>query len=97
MPELLSATETDVRPDAVHVPRLGDGDHERFSHIVAPSGDKTAQALVTEARVFGTPVEALCGKRWVPSRDPKNHPVCPDCKAIFDGHFGEGESDGLDG
>jgi hypothetical protein len=27
----------------------------------------------------------LCGKKWVPSRDPKKFPVCPDCKRIYEG------------
>jgi hypothetical protein len=54
------------------------GDHERFSHY-APK-DK-----ITEAMVLGTPVTALCGKIWVPSRDPKRYPICPTCKEIFDG------------
>lgn len=58
-------------------PGFGDGDHERFSHYVPK--DK-----LTEAMVNGTPVIALCGKVWVPSRDPKRFPVCPECKEIFD-------------
>ncbi len=54
-----------------------DGDHERFSHF-APK-DK-----VMEAMVMGTPVTALCGKVWVPSRDPQRYPVCPTCKEIYE-------------
>jgi hypothetical protein len=57
--------------------RLDDGDHERFSHYV----DKDK---LTEALVMGTPVVALCGKVWVPSRDPKRFPVCPECKRLFE-------------
>ena len=34
--------------------------------------------------MLGTPVVALCGKAWVPSRDPQRFPVCPDCKRIYD-------------
>ena len=34
--------------------------------------------------VTGTPVTALCGKVWVPSRDPKRYPVCPTCKEIYE-------------
>ena len=46
--------------------------------------------------VTGTPVVALCGKVWVPSRDPKKYPVCPECKRLFD--LGpEGRSDGTSG
>ena len=60
------------------IPSSGDGDHERFSHYVAK--DKLADAVIN-----GTPVVALCGKVWVPSRDPKKYPVCPECKEIYDG------------
>jgi Protein of unknown function (DUF3039) len=56
---------------------LDDGDHERFSHYVPK--DK-----LTEAMVMGTPVVALCGKVWVPSRDPQKFPVCPQCKEIWE-------------
>jgi hypothetical protein len=54
-----------------------DGDHERFSHYVPK--DK-----LTEAMVMGTPVVALCGKVWVPSRDPEKYPVCPECKKAWE-------------
>jgi hypothetical protein len=57
--------------------RLDEGDHERFSHYVPK--DKLMQAMVE-----GTPVRALCGKLWVPSRDPQRFPVCPECKRIYD-------------
>ncbi len=56
---------------------LEDGDHERFSHFVPK--DKLMEAMVN-----GTPVIALCGKVWVPSRDPQKFPVCPDCKDIWE-------------
>lgn len=55
------------------------GDHERFAHIV----DKRFRDP-EEALVFGLEVQALCGKRWVPTRDPKKFPVCPTCKGIWD-------------
>jgi hypothetical protein len=56
---------------------LEPGDHERFSHYV----DKEK---LTEAMVMGTPVVALCGKVWVPSRDPQKYPVCPECKETWE-------------
>lgn len=65
--------ETVVRPS----PSDGDGDHERFAHYVQK--DK-----IVDSSVFGTPVIALCGKKWVPTRDPKRFPVCPDCKRIYE-------------
>lgn len=57
--------------------RIDEGDHERFAHYV----DK---GKLTEALVNGTPVIALCGKVWVPSRDPSRFPVCPECKRLFE-------------
>ena len=63
----------------------------RVSHIVKEAEGKTAHALVMEARVFGHEVEALCGHRWVPQRDPKQYPVCDRCKAIYESNVGHGE------
>ncbi|MDN5803133.1 MAG: DUF3039 domain-containing protein [Microlunatus sp.] len=67
--------------------RLDEGDHERFSHYVPK--DK-----LTEAMVMGTPVIALCGKVWVPNRDPQRFPVCPECKEIWEGMPGGGKGKG---
>jgi hypothetical protein len=64
---------TEERPDY----RLDEGDHERFSHYVPKD-------RLTDAMVMGTPVVALCGKVWVPSRDPERFPVCPECKEIWE-------------
>ncbi len=55
-----------------------DGDHDRFAHIVYP------KHKLTEALVMGTPVTALCGKTWVPGRDPQRYPVCPTCRERFE-------------
>ncbi len=63
----------------------------RVSHIIAPSNKKTAQVLVMEAMLEGTEVEALCGHRWVPSRDPKQYPPCQACVEVFEGRFGPEE------
>ncbi len=57
--------------------RLDGEDRERFSHYVPR--EKLMQAMVE-----GTPVRALCGKLWVPSRDPERFPVCPECKEIHE-------------
>jgi hypothetical protein len=54
-----------------------DGDHERFAHYVQ-------KEKILESAVTGKPVRALCGKKWVPGRDPDKFPVCPDCKAIYE-------------
>lgn len=66
---------------------LEPGDHERFSHYVP-------KAKLTEAMVMGTPVVALCGKVWVPHRNPDKYPVCPECKEIWESFKGnEGGGD----
>lgn len=58
--------------------QLGEpGDHERFAHYV----DKNK---IMESALSGQPVVALCGKVWVPGRDPQKFPVCPTCKEILD-------------
>lgn len=54
------------------------GDHDVFSHFIK----KTS---FDDVWLNGSEVEALCGKRWVPTKDPKNYPVCPTCKDIYDG------------
>lgn len=54
------------------------GDHERFAHYVQ-------KEKILESAVTGSPVIALCGKVWVPNRDPQKFPVCPDCQAVYDG------------
>lgn len=56
--------------------RTNDGDHDRYSHYI--DADQ-----VLEGYVNGKPVIALCGKIWVPSRDPAKYPVCPTCKEIY--------------
>ena len=64
-----TVTEPDIRPVT------DDGDHDRFAHY-------TRRADANRAYVEGTPVRALCGKVWVPSRDPSRYPVCPECTKI---------------
>jgi hypothetical protein len=54
------------------------GDHEKFAHYVKK--DK-----IVESAVMGNAVVALCGKIWVPSRDPQKFPVCPTCEEIYQG------------
>ena len=54
------------------------------AHIVKTDPGENAAAKVLEARIMGTPLEALCGHVWVPSRDPKQLPLCEKCKAIYE-------------
>jgi hypothetical protein len=48
------------------------GDHDRFAHFARK--DDVARAYVT-----GEAITALCGKKWVPTRDPSRYPICPTC------------------
>ncbi|GEO93710.1 DUF3039 domain-containing protein [Kocuria flava] len=54
------------------------GDHERFAHYVR-------KEKIMESALSGEPVIALCGKVWLPGRDPSRFPVCPTCKEIYEG------------
>ncbi len=76
----IEAPEVVVRPGD---PELDEGEPS-VAHIVKVAPGESATAKVLEARVTGTPVEALCGHVWVPSRDPRKLPVCPRCKEIYE-------------
>ena len=65
------------------------GDHERFAHYVRKN-------KVMESAMTGKPVIALCGKVWVPGRDPNKFPVCPICQEIYNGLRPPGDEGGGD-
>jgi hypothetical protein len=67
-----------IEREEVHEELQEPGDHERFSHYVR-------KEKILESALSGEPVVALCGKIWVPNRDPQKFPVCPVCKEIYDG------------
>ena len=71
-------TGTVLEREVEAVPRTshGDGDHERFAHYVK-------KEKILESALSGDKVTALCGKKWIPGRDPGRFPVCPTCKEIF--------------
>ncbi|WP_084106129.1 DUF3039 domain-containing protein [Demequina sp. NBRC 110056] len=62
------------------------GDAERFAHYVR-------KEKIMESAMSGEPVIALCGKVWIPGRDPKRFPVCPACKEILDAAFGKDDGE----
>lgn len=57
-----------------------EGEDNRLAHYAE-------SASVTEGYVMGTPVMALCGKLFVPTRDPNKFPICPICKEIVEALF----------
>jgi hypothetical protein len=65
------------------------------AHIVKTEPGESAAAKVLEARIYGIALEALCGHVWVPSRDPKQLPLCEACKSVYEMYrmFNEGLGD----
>jgi len=78
---LQPSTITIERTDTDEVEETEDGP---VAHIVKTKPGEEAVAAVLQARIEGTPLEALCGHVWVPSRDPKQLPLCEQCKAIYE-------------
>lgn len=70
------STETLERVDTKVGDPLLDNDTPKHSHYV----DKE---YMGDAYVFGEPMMALCGYMWVPTRDPRNYPICPECERLF--------------
>jgi hypothetical protein len=90
MPQLDGNQSTDLGGGLLleeQTQHLEPGDHERFSHYVR-------KEKIVESAVMGTPVIALCGKVWVPGRDPQKFPVCPICQEIYEGLRPEPPADG---
>jgi hypothetical protein len=74
-------TDTLIDPQITD-PMLDDED-PIFAHIIKGNGkDKGPKTMITEAIINGTPLEALCGFVWVPSRSVEGRPVCPKCAEI---------------
>jgi hypothetical protein len=67
----MADTRTD--PEVVEETELEEPD---ATHIVL--ADQLALARLT-----GEPVEALCGKIWVPRRNPDDFPLCQACQDIM--------------
>lgn len=70
-------TDLDIRP------QLGDTDNEagNVAHIV---DQHIPGNSIGDAIVFGTEIVALCGYRWIPTRDPQKFPVCEACRLALE-------------
>lgn len=88
-PSVTPAQSTSTITETDHIPETADPIQ---AHIVKTGPGENAAAKVLEARIYGTPLEALCGHVWVPSRDPKQLPMCERCKSIYEMYraFNEG-------
>ena len=64
--------------------------------VVTKMLDETVQRIDPKrlARKFNRPGEravvALCGKKWIPNRDPERYPICQTCADIRKALFGKG-------
>lgn len=82
------STQPGVEVIVHSTPQVDEGDHERFAHIVLEGyTPKDGEFVpldnsVVDGMINATPVKALCGKVWVPGRDPQKYPLCPTCKEI---------------
>lgn len=54
-----------------------DGEGDGLAHYVH-------QDDIIAATFQGKVVFALCGKRWVPNRNPEGLPICPKCIEAYD-------------
>jgi Protein of unknown function (DUF3039) len=81
-------TDTSSVLERAEAPVTDDGDHERLAHIVLEGFTVSEDEFVATGNsvvagmVNATPVVALCGKTWVPGRDPSRYPMCATCKEI---------------
>lgn len=62
--------------------------------IEQTNDDNSNAHLITKddwakAYVMGEEVQALCGKMWVPHKDPERLPMCPLCAETFQQLFGQ--------
>ncbi len=67
---------TTITEERTEIAITDDGDHDRYAHYVRKED-------IVRANVEGVPVVALCGKKWIPNRDPSRYPVCPTCQEIM--------------
>lgn len=52
------------------------GDHDKFSHYAL-------KHEIIESMLYQIPILALCGKRWVVTRDGEKFPKCPTCVEVY--------------
>ena len=77
--KLVAMSETITQPDldAPPVVELTEEDEEPdAAHIVT-------QKDLIESQISGKPIRALCGKLWVPKRNPDNYPMCQACVEVL--------------
>lgn len=68
-----TAEKTDLAPTTT------DEDFTRTHIVNCPEDKHSTNAWLSEATVMGLEVEALCGYRWVPTKDPFKYEICQAC------------------
>ena len=71
MTQVLDLVDTDVDQ------QTNSNDNNELAHYAEA-------ASVTEGYIMGTPVQALCGKIFIPSKNPERLKICPICKEIVE-------------
>lgn len=56
-------------------------DPDEVSHVI---NQFLSNNSIADAAVFGTEVVALCGYRFIPTRDPQKLPLCQACKTALE-------------
>lgn len=82
----MTLIEPEIRDETTNIE-----DVERLTHIIQPAvGDtRDAATIVTEARVLGLELTALCGKKWIPEHNPERFPLCETCVEIWEKRRGK--------
>lgn len=65
-----------------HVDEVQQTDSPQISHLIAKKDWH-------KAYILGSAIQALCGKVWVPSRDPEKYPLCEMCADLYEKMFGK--------
>lgn len=80
--------KSDVTTERVYE-EVVDEHNEMLTHVINPPSNThiwepgmSAQDVVDYARAQGWWVIALCGKKWVPKRNPDKYPACKTCMDI---------------
>lgn len=65
-------------------PLLDKGDTNEASDVAHIINQYLSGNSIADAAVFGQEVVALCGYRYIPTRDPYKLPVCKACKVALE-------------
>ena len=76
-----------VSPEVIERPdtRLSDPDLEdgKVAHIIRKDDQMRGYVL-------GEEITALCGQKFIPTRDPDRYPVCEACREVLAAAYGDG-------